>query len=195
MSLVHNNWDTDLILDMLDNRDINIILSIPVDKEVENSWYWRRDKLGTYSVKSAYLLMQEDRGDAVTAANSRFWRKLWNLKVPPNITKILWCATTNCLPTKYMLTTRRVQVNTLCPSCDAQLKTVYMCWFYVLVLYLAGRRLTIFMFMENSLLLSNGFNKSFSSRTIMKYVLYPQLLGCYGKTKMILFGINIVRRL
>lgn len=46
------NWDIDLILDVFDNRDANLILSIPLDTGVQDSWYWRQEKLGCYSVKS-----------------------------------------------------------------------------------------------------------------------------------------------
>lgn len=39
MSIDCNTWDTDLIMDLFDSRDSNIILSLPIDKEVEDSWY------------------------------------------------------------------------------------------------------------------------------------------------------------
>lgn len=70
-------------------------------------------------------------------------------------------------------------------------KLFFICWFYVLMFYLVGRRLTIFRFMEISILLLNGFNKYFSSRIMMKLVLYLEQLRCYGRAKLTSYGINI----
>lgn len=80
MSLNSNTWDVDLVLDIFDERDANIIISIPLNADVEDFWYWRREKMGNYSVKSAYLLMQEDKEGNSTDSNSGFWRSLWNFK-------------------------------------------------------------------------------------------------------------------
>ena len=102
ISLDSNSWDTDLVMDIFDSRDANIILSIPLNNEVNDSWYWRREKMGNYSVKSAYLLTQEAKNENGIAANSGFWRKLWNLKIPPKVKNFLWRACTNSLPTKDM---------------------------------------------------------------------------------------------
>lgn len=73
ISMESNSWDIDLVEDIFDSRDANIILSIPIDKEVNDSWYWRREKFGNYSVKSAYLLLEEENTDSSTAVNSGFW--------------------------------------------------------------------------------------------------------------------------
>ena len=85
ISITDNTWDTDLVLDMFDTREASIILSVPLNTEVEDTWFWRKEKLGNYSVKSAYLIMEENRNDNSTNANSGFWRKLWNLKIPPKV--------------------------------------------------------------------------------------------------------------
>lgn len=52
-----NCWDEDLVKDVFDSRDTNIILSIPLNNDVEDTWYWRREKLGKYPIKSAYLII------------------------------------------------------------------------------------------------------------------------------------------
>ncbi|WOG96664.1 hypothetical protein DCAR_0416000 [Daucus carota subsp. sativus] len=98
------NWDINLILDVFDNRDANLILSIPLDTRVQDSWYWRQEKLGCYSSTQQ------------TQPNSGFWRKLWNPKIPPKVKNFLWRASTNCLPTKDLLRSKRVQVINLCPT-------------------------------------------------------------------------------
>lgn len=62
----------DLINDMFEQRDANIILSIPLDAEKNDTWYWRREKMGHYSVKSAYMLLQEPKMNAQNESNSGF---------------------------------------------------------------------------------------------------------------------------
>lgn len=120
-----NQWDLDLIMDIFDNRDANIILSIPTHTTVEDSWYWRKKKMGNYPVKSAYLLLQENKNDYGTAPNSGFWRKLWNLKIPPKVKNFLLRASANCLPTKDLLRIRRIPVNDVCPTCNEYTETTF----------------------------------------------------------------------
>lgn len=95
----NGDWDGDLIRDIFDSRDVNVILSISLNAESQNTWYWRREKMGNYSVKSAYTLLQELNTDQNIPSNSGFWRRLWNLKIPPKVKHFLWRAVTNCLPT------------------------------------------------------------------------------------------------
>ncbi|XP_074378086.1 uncharacterized protein LOC141719606 [Apium graveolens] len=116
-----NTWDTDLVVDIFNSRDSNIILSTPIDKEVDDSWYWRREKFGQYSVKSAYLMLEEGNPSNSSANNSGFWHTLWNLKIPPKVKNFLWRASNDCLPSREMLRTRNVQK-------DVVLRIVMVCW-------------------------------------------------------------------
>lgn len=50
-------WYVDLIADVMEARDFNLIFSIPLDNHMQDTWYWRKEKLGCYSVKSAYMLI------------------------------------------------------------------------------------------------------------------------------------------
>lgn len=118
MESTHIRWEEDLILDVFERRDANIILSIPLNNDGKDSWYQRREKLGDYSVKSAYLMLQEDIRNHSSNANSGFWRKLWNLKIPPKLKNFLWRTTSNCIPTKDLLRQKWVQVNAECPVCN-----------------------------------------------------------------------------
>lgn len=62
----------DLIMDVFDKRDADIILNTPLNSAVEDSWYWRREKLRNYLVKSVYLLLQELKHNHNTTPNSGF---------------------------------------------------------------------------------------------------------------------------
>lgn len=57
-----NQWDTDLIIDMFDERGINLIYAMSFSTFEKDSWYWKKEKLGCYTVKSAYALVQEGWG-------------------------------------------------------------------------------------------------------------------------------------
>lgn len=50
-------WDVELIADVFDQRDAELIVNIPLNDQVKGNWYWRKDKLGQYSVKGGYLLL------------------------------------------------------------------------------------------------------------------------------------------
>lgn len=127
----HGSWDVDLILDVFDSRDANIILSIPLNHDTHETWYWRREKLGTYTVKCAYSMLQELKEGQCIAPNSGMWRKLWNQKIPPKVKHFISRACSNCLPTKDMLQTKRVQVNNIYPVCNIYSESVL----YTLVSY------------------------------------------------------------
>ena len=85
---------------------------------------WRKEKLGHYSVKSSYLLIQDGKENSQTSDNSGFWRQMWNLKIPVKVKHFLWRAVSNCLPTKDLLRRRKVDVNLVCPMCQNSAETV-----------------------------------------------------------------------
>lgn len=95
-------WDMDLIRDLFSERDMNLILSIPLNADIDDNWYWRNKRLGIYIVKSAYLELQKIKRNS-QEDNSVFRRKLWNLKIPPKVKNFLWRAVQNFLPTKDLL--------------------------------------------------------------------------------------------
>lgn len=117
MSTDENQWDRDLILDIFDERDAMLILSIPINTEEEDTWYWKYEKMGNYTVKSAYNSLSLNSGN-VQIDNFGFWRQLWNLKIPPKVKHFLWRAVNGCLPTKDNLRCKRVDVDLYCPTCQ-----------------------------------------------------------------------------
>lgn len=54
-------WDVDLVKDIFSERDAQLILSIPLRSSDTDSWFWKWEKLGYYSVKSAYAAIQETK--------------------------------------------------------------------------------------------------------------------------------------
>lgn len=125
MTMDGKEWDVDLVHDMFNSRDANLILTIPIRSSQADTWYWRKEKMGHYSVKSAYAALIEQRGSQVSSANSGFWRKLWNLKIPLKIKHFLWRASSDVLPTKEQLRAKRVEVCALCPVCNLTLESTF----------------------------------------------------------------------
>ena len=72
MNLAQNEWDKDLLNDIFDERDANLIQSIPINSDEADSWYWKNEKLGMYSVISAYKALQDDREEHDLSDNSGF---------------------------------------------------------------------------------------------------------------------------
>lgn len=100
-----NQWDVDLLRDVFEERDVNLILAIPINVDSADTWYWKKEKMGHFSVKTAYSLVQELRGVQRTSDNSGFWWSLWNLKIPAKVKFFLWSAAIGCLSTKDKLKT------------------------------------------------------------------------------------------
>lgn len=111
LSMNAHGWDIDLIHDIFVDRDAEIIIAIPLHVNEPDKWYWRKDRLGICSVKSAYTLIQENKLSREVYGDSRVWKRLWNLRIPPKVKSFIWRAAMNCLPTKDLLLIKRVNVN------------------------------------------------------------------------------------
>ncbi|XP_074347342.1 putative mitochondrial protein AtMg00310 [Apium graveolens] len=96
-------WDEDLVKDVFNQRDANLILATPLSENSRDSWFWRKDKLGNYPFKMPYILIQESKPLVNQCGNTRFWKRVWNLSVPPKAKNFMWRAIMGCLSTKDML--------------------------------------------------------------------------------------------
>lgn len=121
-------WDTEVIQDLFVARDQMLILGIPLShSHEEDSRYWSGEDNGFYTVKSAYNLIQTLNGRWDPNANSGFWRKLWNLKIPPKVKDFLWRACSGYLPTRMALQQKHVPILTHCPMCNNNEETTMHC--------------------------------------------------------------------
>ncbi|XP_060964627.1 uncharacterized protein LOC133033648 [Cannabis sativa] len=113
-------WDNEVISDVLNHRDRDLIWRIPLsDARRNDQWFWLQESSGVFSVRSAYRLQHEAHNNGTLAVPTDVWRKLWSIKVPPKVLNFLWRACANCLPTKFLLTTKHVQIDDGCPLCTA----------------------------------------------------------------------------
>ena len=79
-------WDNDIILDLFNQRDANLILSIPLSqRSVSDSWFWCFDSKGLFSVKSCYKAI---RGEIDVVVNP-VWSRIWKLHIPNKVKHFL----------------------------------------------------------------------------------------------------------
>ncbi|KAM6547817.1 hypothetical protein CsatB_019493 [Cannabis sativa] len=124
-SLEARAWDPEVVEDLFNNRDANLILGLPLSlNSGSDFWSWSGDRSGLFSVKTAYVMLQKNKPQLTSSDNSGFWRKLWQLKIPPKVKNLLWRAITDCLPTCLQLVTKHVNISGLCPVCTNQAESI-----------------------------------------------------------------------
>ncbi|XP_074341994.1 uncharacterized protein LOC141679391 [Apium graveolens] len=78
-----NDWDLEVVSDVLNERDQACVHVIPLsESNHDDKFYWYLEDSGIYSVKSAYRLLQTQKGAWNAQENERVWRILWNIKAP-----------------------------------------------------------------------------------------------------------------
>lgn len=128
MKIGTREWDREVVQDLFEMRDQMLIYGIPLsNRHDDDIRYWCRERSGRFTVKSAYKLLQELKGDWAPNANSGFWRRLWNLKIPPKVKNFLWRASNGFLPTKTALCMKHVPISLLCPTCVASEESTLHC--------------------------------------------------------------------
>ncbi|WOG82094.1 hypothetical protein DCAR_0101255 [Daucus carota subsp. sativus] len=119
-------WDSDIVEDLFNARDKQCILNTMVrgDRE-EDVLYWNEDLTGDYTVKSAYQMLQRQKGLWSTADNSTLWKVIWSVKAPPKVLNMVWRALSNSLPTREVLAAKRVPVTLICPFCTGNGESIF----------------------------------------------------------------------
>ncbi|KAK4406046.1 hypothetical protein Sango_0611100 [Sesamum angolense] len=116
----------------------DLILGIPLGHlGLEDQIVWHHTKNGIFSVRSAYHLARtlEEKPCSSTSmtAESDWWRKLWQLKLPSKIKVFTWRACLNALPTAANLNKRLKTESFSCPFCAASrediIHTLLLCPF------------------------------------------------------------------
>ncbi|KAM6577068.1 hypothetical protein CsatB_028905 [Cannabis sativa] len=125
MEIGGERWDLELLQDLFNSRDVAAISSVPIlQHPAADELVWHHELSGNYSVKSAFNLIQKEKGAWNSIEASEFWNELWRLKIPPKIKNLIWRGGTNCLSTKVQLITKRVDVDSLCPVCGLHNETI-----------------------------------------------------------------------
>lgn len=121
-------WDVEVIRDLFGVRDQNQIYGIPLSSNHDDdARFWCKERSGFYTVKSAYRLIQTLKGGWASNANSGFWRKLWNLKIPPKVKDFLCRACKGFLPTRVALALKGIPISVQCPTCNVMEESTMHC--------------------------------------------------------------------
>lgn len=113
----NSSWDEEVIRDIFVERDVDLILSIPLPLVKRNDkLIWNDDRNGSFTVKGCYrdLSIQFDQSQRLP------WTTMWNLNVPRKIKSFVWQACSGCLPTADRLISRRVQCPAECQMCQVK---------------------------------------------------------------------------
>ena len=106
-----NIWDLDILRDLFDERDRNIIERIPLSNiSRDDCWQWTVEKKGIYSIKSAYKMLVSNSTRAYEDTMTNGWNIIWKLQVPLKVRHLIWRACISCLPTKFALRSRKVEL-------------------------------------------------------------------------------------
>ncbi|KAM6598072.1 hypothetical protein CsatA_008596 [Cannabis sativa] len=117
-------WDDEVVRDLFSPQEAALILDIPLGSTARpDCWSWTADNTGNFTVKSAYLLLQNQKPVTPRPNNSGFWRKFWHLKIPPKVLNFLWRAIAGSLPTCVNLVTKHVPISSQCPVCSTAAET------------------------------------------------------------------------
>ncbi|XP_019155316.1 PREDICTED: uncharacterized protein LOC109152193 [Ipomoea nil] len=126
MRIDGNEWDHGVVRDILEERDANLVLSVPLSARGgggRDSLFWSQEQNGLYSVCSAYRLASGEfgQGDGVV------WRGIWRMRVPPKVKCFFWNLCTLRLPTKDALLLKHVPCDPVCVLCGkANESTVHL---------------------------------------------------------------------
>ncbi|CAN1164032.1 Putative ribonuclease H protein At1g65750 [Linum perenne] len=111
-------WDEEHVYSLFNDKDAAIILSMPLPRSLGSDYLiWHFDKLGRYSVRSAYRAYMERvvrREHLVIVGN---WTAIWRTHLLPKVKHFIWCLGRGVLFTKESLHQRGIHVSGECGCC------------------------------------------------------------------------------
>ncbi|GLT48071.1 hypothetical protein SLA2020_217120 [Shorea laevis] len=78
------------------------IEQVKIKHDMQDSWFWKHDKRGVYTVKSAYRYLNASFQHQMAFD----FKLMWNKQVPLKVSAFAWKATQDRLPTKANLARR-----------------------------------------------------------------------------------------
>ncbi|KAH0972719.1 hypothetical protein GBA52_024875 [Prunus armeniaca] len=133
-----SQWNVPLLKDIFWDEEVEAILEIPlVSMASHDCLLWHYERNGMYSVKSGYQLARLEKGNmcgessAGVDLSSRFWKKIWALKIPNKIKFFIWRCVWDFLPCGQTLFNQKIASTPICPNChrkyESVLHVVWLC--------------------------------------------------------------------
>ena len=116
------NWNCSLFSHLLPNNILLKIASVhpPTASHGAESFFWGASSNGTFSVKSAYELLDDPIGNG----DHSFWCLAWSWKGPHSIRVFLWLLLHGRLKTKKELNRRHLIDSTQCDRCGGPVEDI-----------------------------------------------------------------------
>ncbi|KAH1063333.1 hypothetical protein J1N35_028320 [Gossypium stocksii] len=117
------SWKADLIKNTFRADVARKIMQLPLaNSKHEDFQVWRGEQSGIFFVRSAYKLLQEAKLNPIIiqTETKTFYKKLWNLQVPPKLKITIWRISWNYIPSLPNLKVRRVVADSHCPKCHQE---------------------------------------------------------------------------
>ncbi|OMO88292.1 reverse transcriptase [Corchorus capsularis] len=128
----NRSWNIDMVLNTFEKEDAWRILSLAIPRQpVPDRLIWNDNKLGCFSVRSAYYMARRLLGRDVMPIGSRLpiWKYIWSASVPPKIKYFAWRLVWNILPAKNILRHRGLDVSDNCEVCVEVETSIYHVFF------------------------------------------------------------------
>lgn len=137
-NLVHHiskSWNRALVSQLFLTFEVERVMSIPLSSRLPvYTVCWDIEKNGVYSVKSAYKALWGDSNmehEVFASYTMDLWKKIWRLKVLPQVKIFAWRAVANELPTNFDLQHRLPNHCATCSLCEREdessLHALYFC--------------------------------------------------------------------
>nr|XP_016455041.1 PREDICTED: uncharacterized protein LOC107779186 [Nicotiana tabacum] len=118
-------WNLQLLETVFSAEEINCIKHIPlVFNLCDDTWMWKLDRKGNYTVKSGYLVVQNHN---LQSSDGNTWKKLRTLKMPAKVLNFAWRALKGVLPTGENLFSKKVLQSNICPACLQYAESIMHC--------------------------------------------------------------------
>jgi hypothetical protein len=127
--LPDGTWNEERLSQFFHDDDAAEILKIKASSRNEGDFIaWYPEKLGIFTVKSAYRLglskqmQQQDRGaSSVRPDGSRpAWRTIWKCPVPPKVKTLAWKICSNAIATQQSMLRRNMTNHGTCTICGIE---------------------------------------------------------------------------
>lgn len=123
------------MINTLNPKDAKRVLHIPLVRTPHDDKATLSGKASsTFSIKTAYKLLQNDGPKIIQAFSRDYYRKLWSLDIPKKIKISMWQISNNYLPTRVNLQRRRLVADAMCPICrngTENRKHVFLYYFHM----------------------------------------------------------------
>uniref|UniRef100_A0A803PZ32 Reverse transcriptase zinc-binding domain-containing protein n=1 Tax=Cannabis sativa TaxID=3483 RepID=A0A803PZ32_CANSA len=111
-------WSKDRLLEFFDHELVLVILVVPIgDPSLQDSFIWEHHPFGSFTVNFASHLAKFSTSLPASSDNHslvRWWKVLWNLKIPQKIKHFIWRAFYHNLSVALYLFHRKVLTSPLC---------------------------------------------------------------------------------